>query len=271
MTIAIEDAALGKGSRIGLDGSADLAEDRPLPGPALVIAGVSASREDLLAAPSEALIARSVEDFHAMPSVGVRHVIVTANGYNVTLELLESGDLDPAAPIVWSLGLTVVETLARLGEIGLPEDVTVRRIGGEAENSVVTTARGSGLELEFDSFRAGLEVGARLEGRGPDTGSGDYAELFHEFALLRLKHLSVLESLSPVDAPNAATAAHPDAPTADTTRLENDLILLKRRYDALNRKYTALSSSRLGALTLQLWARKNPRRNKAIPAKDGEK
>lgn len=271
MTFAIENAVLGRDSRIGLDGAADLAENRPLPGPALVIAGATASPEDLLSAPSEALIARSVEDFRAMPSVGVRHFVATANGYDVTLELLESGDLDPAAPIVWSLGLTVVATLARLSEIGLPEDVTVRRIGGEAESSVVTTARGSGLELEFDSFRAGLEVGAMLAGRGPDTDSGDYAEMCHELALLRLKHLSILESLSPVDAPNAAAAAHPDAPTADTTRLENDLILLKRRYDALDRKYTALSSSRLGALTLQLWARKNPRRNKAIPAKDGEK
>jgi hypothetical protein len=53
--------------------------------------------------------------------------------------------------------------------------------------------------------------------------------------------------------------------------MENELILLKRRYDALDRKYTALSNSRLGALTLQLWARKNPRHNTATAAKDGEK
>jgi hypothetical protein len=74
-----------------------------------------------------------------------------------------------------------------------------------------------------------------------------------------------------VGAENPVTAVQPEGPKADSTRLENDLILLKRRYDALDRKYTALANSRLGALTLRLWAKKNPRQNKAISTKDGEK
>lgn len=272
MTFAFENLALGTDRIIGLDAAAYLTANEPLPGRALVFAGASASTAELRHAPSDALIARSAEDFRSIQFVDIQHFVVTADGFSLALELLGSGDLGPASQIVWSLDLPLLESLERLNAIGLPEDVTVQGIGGDMENSVITTAAGSGLNLEFDGFRAGLEVGATLSGHGGEaTNSEAYAKIDQAFALLRRKHLSVLESLSPVDAANPVAAVNPEAPAADTARLENDLILLKRRYDALDRKYTALANSRLGALTLRLWARKNPRQNKAISAKDGEK
>jgi hypothetical protein len=270
MTFAFENVTLGNDRMIGLDAVAGLTENGPIPGPALVLAGPTASTAELRSAPSEALIARSVEDFRSMSFIDVRHFVATADGFNLALELLQNGGLDPASPIVWSLDLPLLATLARLHEMGLPENVTVQRIGGSAESSVVITAGGSGLRLDFDSFRAGLEVGAALAEGGPGNRSEHSSTTEQAFELLRRKHLSVLESLSPVDAEPVA-AARPQTPGQDASRMENELILLKRRYDALDRKYTALSNSRLGALTLQLWARKNPRQNKATPAKDGEK
>jgi hypothetical protein len=270
MTFAFQNVTLGNDRMIGLDAVAGLTEKEPLPGPALVIAGPTPSTAELRSAPSEALIARSVEDFRAMSFVEVRHFIATADGFNLALGLLQAGDLDPASHIVWSLDLPLLETLARLNEMGLPENVAVQRIDGNAERSVVITAGGSGLRLDVDSFMAGLEVGSALADGGQGNTSVHSATTEQAFELLRRKHLSMLESLSPVDADPVA-AANPKTPGPDARRMENELILLKRRYDALDRKYTALSNSRLGALTLQLWARKNPRQNKATPAKDGEK
>ncbi|MCO4276558.1 hypothetical protein NG701_19410 [Pseudarthrobacter sp. HLT3-5] len=272
MTFAFENLTLGIDRLIGLDAATPLTANEVLPGPALVIAGASASTTELRHAPSDALIARSVEDFRSIQFVEIQHFVVTADGFSLALELLEPGHLNPASHIVWSLDLPLLESLERLNAIGLPETVTVRSIGGDMESSVVTTAGGSGLSLDFDGFRAGLEAGAKLAG-GEVQGNrsdGD-SETDHALALLRRKHLSVLESLSPVDAAKPVAGLQPETPAADATRLENDLILLKRRYDALDRKYTALSNSRLGALTLRLWARKNPRQNKAISAKDGDK
>lgn len=271
MTFAFENPTLGTDIAIGLDAAAQLTANEPLPGPALVLSGAAASTAELLHAPADALIARSVEEFRAIQFVDVQHFVVTADGFKLAMALLVSGDLDPASQIVWSLELPLLEALERLNSIGLPEGVTVGKIGGDMENAVVTTAVGSGLNLEFGSFRAGLEVGAKLLGCRVQDNSDADSTTGDAFALLRRKHLSVLECLSPVDAANPVSAIQPDASTADTGRLENDLILLKRRYDALDRKYTALSNSRLGALTLRLWARKNPRQKAAISAKDGEK
>lgn len=272
MTFAVENLALGTDRMIALDAATDLIGAAPLPGPALVIAGASASTAELRRAPSDAVIVRSVEDFRSTQFVEILHYVVPADGFGLALELLESGELDSACQIVWCLDLPLLESLARLNSIGLPEDVTVRRIGGDVEQSVITTAGGSGLKLEFGSFRAGLEVCAMLLGHGGQRSSPeDHSTVGQALTLLRLKHLSVLESLSPVDAENPVAAVPPAASTADSSRLENDLILLKRRYDALDRKYNALANSRLGALTLRLWARKNPRQNKANSAKDGEK
>lgn len=270
MTFTIEDVTPGIDRMIGLDAVAGLTEEGPLPGPALVISGPTASTAELRSAPSEALIARSIEDFRSMSFVEIRHFVATAEGFSLTLELLEAGDLNPASHIVWSLDLPLLETLAKLNELGLPENVTVQRIGGDAANSVVLTAGGSGRKLDFESFRAGLEVGAAMAEGNQGNRSDRCSTTDQALDLLRRKHLSVLESLSPVDT-DPEVVARPQTQGQDASRMENELILLKRRYDALDRKYTALSNSRLGALTLQLWARKNPRQNKATPAKDGEK
>lgn len=271
MTFAFENLTLGTDRIIGLDAATDLTSNEPLPGPALIIAGASIPAPELRHTLSDAVIARSMEDFRSVRFIEIQHFVATADGFSLALELLEAGELDPASHIVWSLGLPLLETLARLNAVGFPEGVTVRRISGDAENSVVTTAGGSGLQLDFGSFTAGLEVGAALLGHpGWGTNPHHQLETMQALALLRQKHLSVLESLSPVDAESPAAGVAP-APAADSARIENELILLKRRYDALDRKYTALSKSRLGALTLRLWARKNPRQPKAISAKDGEK
>lgn len=272
MTFSFDNLTLGTDRILGLDAAADLTADEPLPGPALIIAGASTPAPEVRHTLSDAVIARSVEDFRSIRFVEVQHFVVTADGFSLALDLLESGDLDPGSPVAWNLDLPLTETLERLNAVGFPEGVAVRRISGDAENSVVTTAGGSGLQLDFASFSAGLEVAAALLGHGGRATSPYYQEgTVQALALLRQKHLSLLEGLSHVDIESPAAAVGPDAPAADGSRLENDLILLKRRYDALDRKYTALSNSRLGALTLRLWARKNPRQHKAISAKDGEK
>lgn len=270
MTVVSQHLDLGTDGIIALDAQADLTAIEPLAGPALVIAGASASTAELRYAPADAVIARSVADFRATKFVEIHHYVVSADGFLLAGELLAAGDLDPARQILWSLDLPLLETLARLNTIGLAEDVTVCRVSGDLEQSVITTAAGSGGKLEADSFRAGLQVGATLGGNGQGSNPEDSTSS-QALALLRRKHLSVLESLSPVDAEKQAEAVQPEGSTADSARLENDLILLKRRYDALDRKYTALANSRLGALTLRLWAKKNPSLNKAISTKDGEK
>lgn len=269
MTFSFENLTIGTDKIIALDAATDLTANEPLHGPALIIAGASVPASELSHTLSDAVIARSVEDFRSIRFVEIQHYVATADGFSLALELLEAGDLNPASHIVWSLGLPLLETLARLNALDFPEGVAVRRISGDVENSVVTTAGGSGLELDFDSFSAGLEVGAALLGHeGWATDPYRKQGTGQALASLRQKHLSLLESLSP-DSTEAGTRPH--VPSVDSARVENDLILLKRRYDALDRKYTALSNSRLGALALRLWARKNPRQHKAISAKDGEK
>lgn len=278
MTFAFENLVGGTGRVIGLDAASELTEAKPLFGPALIIAGESASTDELLHAPSDAIVVRSVEDFNASQFVALQHTVVTADGFDLALELLESGSLNSASSIVWNLGLPLLDTLGRLSMIGLAKDITVSTICGDTEGAVVTTSRGSGAELEFESFVAGLQVDAALSG---SQNRGEYSVALSgpdvELGMLRQKLLSVLEGLSPADAKKPATGLGTDRyrtetdRSAESLRLENDLILLKRRYDALERKYTALSNSRLGALTLRLWAWKNSHRNKKITVKDDEK
>lgn len=260
---------------IGLEATEDLAEAGPLAGPAVVLSSPGSAPEEILTVQSDAVIICSMHDFHAMPAVPIGHYAVTSSGLGLAMELLESGSLDPSLPILWTLQLPLFETLDKLQTVGLPHASTVHSVGGDIMNTFVVTAAGSGVTLDSESFRVGVEVGASLMRRGTDAGDAPAtAWANQELDLLRRKHLSVLELLSPaaeaVPAVGSGTA-NADSRSSDTKRLENDLVLLKRRYDALDRKYAALSKSRLGALTLRMWDRRNPRNKNASTMKDGEK
>lgn len=272
MNLANETPNMSTGRPVGIAAGIDLRASMPLAGPALIIAGASVSARELRLTSSEAIIARSAEDFRSIKFVEVQYYVVLADGFNLALGLLKSGDLNPTSQIVWSFNLPFLESLSRLRTIGFPDDVAIRGIGGHMDMSVITTASGSTRKVEFESFRAGMDVSAALWGHESlESKSGYPSEIGRELALLRRKHLSVLESLPSAAGGKTTSATRTEHPVVDSSRLENDLILLKRRYDALERKYTALANSRLGAATLRIWDRNKSRRDKAMSAKEGEK
>lgn len=220
-------------------------------GPVLCLSTGPLSREELSLIADDAYILVSVEEATEIAGLSFASVVVFADGLDLSRSLLEIGALDATGRIHWNLKAGLLATLKALDLLQLPFGVRVEGINHTDSGVVVTTAITPGGALDAESYRRGVEAGevgastrTRIE---RPTGDGPSQR---ETRALQEKLLLALQTMEPL------IEGTPDCTRPHDGIAENELVLLKRKFDALDRKYTALATSRLGKLTLRLWARK---------------
>lgn len=214
------------------------------------------SRQELHLVAGDAQLAASVDEARDAES-GCTAVVVFASGLELARELLRIGVLDGSASIHWHLGLDLPETLDVLDAMAgveLAHGMSVTGINQLASGIVVTTGHaGAGTDmLDANSFRRGVQAASlhRQQQEPIERSTGQETE-----RLLRQKLLHTLQVVEPLlDTTPSCARAHDVA-------AEKQLIQLKRKYDALERRYKSLATSQLGKVTLRLWARKNASRH----------
>lgn len=226
----------------------------------LCISAEPLSREELSLIAGDAYILGTVEEATETAGLPCTSVVVFADGLELARSLLEIGALDATGRIHWNLETGLLETLERLDRLQLPFGVRVESINHTDSGVVVTTAITASGALDAESYRRGVEAGlaATQDRDGIEQLSGD-ASAQRETRTLQEKLLRALQSMEPL-IEGASDCSRPHDGTA-----EKELILLRRKFDALDRKYKALAASRLGKLTLRLWDRK---RRPSISSKD---
>ncbi|MFI2565646.1 hypothetical protein [Paenarthrobacter sp. NPDC018779] len=241
MTTAVVSPKARADAVIGLSSGADLTGGAQPARRIAVITGVLTTESEYSLVPLDAIFIRSLDDFQSVGSSDTQSFLVTESGFPLAAELIELGQLSPDSPITWSLQAPLNETLEQLGLLGLPKRISVHGISGTIDEVVVSTAAGREADqLDLESFKAGFAVNASLLGHGctnhPGAGDGSLLELNE----LRRKHLSLLEVLIPLADQPTVEDPTPEGPSDEVLKLEEELLLLKERYDALESEHQAL-------------------------------
>ncbi|WP_155854059.1 hypothetical protein [Paenarthrobacter nicotinovorans] len=134
----------------------------------------------------------------------------------------------------------MTETLEQLGQLGLPEDIAVYRVGGTVQRVVVGTAKDGAGRLDLESFQAGVAVITGLLGSDYPNQASESDDVRQELNVLRSKHLSLLEVLIPK---GQEAVEAPVVKPEDMRKLEDDMFRLERRYEGLDSTYLALQST----------------------------
>lgn len=223
-----------------------------------LVCGPCASGPDLQLAEvdADAVLVRTAEDLAAEHIAAADAYWVVPGGLDLMQELLSEGRIAGNAPILWSLGLPVSESLDALEALELPAGLIITGFAGVAHHAVLLSAAEQDATHDPASFRMGLKA-ARLESSWADARSDaeEHAAGRRLLQDLRTKHLSLLSSLGPAGQP-APAGADSDGGGADVAGLQDQITLLERKYASLERKYNALAQSKLGRITLKLWDRK---------------
>lgn len=212
------------------------------------------TRQELSLVAGDAQIIKSVDEASGVVEASYASVVVFAAGMELARELLQGNALDGTRRIYWHLGVDLLTTLEILAGLELPFGVRVESVNYSEAGTVVTTALTTGGMLDTDSYRRGVQAGsahrhghpAPGQAAAPDTGTQLQEKLLH-----------TLQTIQPL-IDSAPSCDHPHEDDADS-----QLILLKRKYSALERRYNSLAASQLGRLTLRMWARKSG--SKPIP------
>lgn len=237
------------------------------------------SRQELNLVAGDAQIIASVDEALDAED-GYAAVVVYASGLELALELLQIGVLDDSATIHWHLDLDLPDTLEVLDSMSgaqLSRGMKVVGINHARSGTVVTTGLAekvrSGLahagadadsgtspgtdKWDANSFRHGVQAASIPRHQQTDLGLPTAQE---RERLLLQKLLHTLQVVEPLIDPTPSGAKTHDVAA------EKQLILLKRKYDALERRYNSLAASQLGKLTLRLWARKSVNRHGRVTA-----
>ncbi|AIY00882.1 hypothetical protein ART_1283 [Arthrobacter sp. PAMC 25486] len=223
----------------------------------LCIAPGELTRQELHLVAGDAQIIKSMDEAPSMAEASYTSVVVFAAGLELARELLQINALDGTGRIHWHLGMDLMETLEILSRLELPFGVRVESTNHAAPGTVVTTGLTTGGMLDTLSFHRGVQAGSLHRTGQTATGQATAPDTER---LLQQKLLHTLQTIEPlIDAAPSCTGLHDgDA--------ETQLIVLKRKYDALERKYTSLAASQMGKLTLRLWARKRRSRSRFAAA-----
>ncbi|MFF2713761.1 hypothetical protein, partial [Paenarthrobacter sp. NPDC058040] len=241
MTTSVVNPKAGANTIIGLSAGADLTDGTVAGGRIAVITGVLTTESEYSLLPLDAVFVRTVDDFRSVGSWDSQSFLVTESGFPLATELIELDQLSPDSHITWSLRAPLNETLEKLGTLGLSRRISVQRIAGTIDAVVVATAAAHNAErLDLESFRAGFAVSATLLGHEFANQPEERYESLQELNELRRKHLSLLEVLIPVIDQSPAEDSKPEGPSDEVLKLEEELLLLKERYDALDSKHQAL-------------------------------
>lgn len=218
----------------------------------LCLATGNLTRGDLRLLEGDAHILTSPEEATDFASDYYSCVVVFPCGLGLARDLLQINALDSSRRIHWQLGKGLLESLDILAQLDLGPNVHAVGINHVEGGTVVTTALATGSLLDADSYRSGVQAGsAGNSSDGGMEGPAGSMTVHDSDRQITEKLLSMLQTVEPLssDAPPACERAHDES-------AEHELALLKRDYRALERKYCSLAASRLGKLTLRLWARR---------------
>ncbi|MEI2278554.1 hypothetical protein OHC50_13890 [Paenarthrobacter ilicis] len=240
MTATLINPEMGLNMPISISAGVNVTAETLSAGRTIVVTGEAMAESEYALLPLDAIFVRSVEDLGAIRFSDDQPLLVTKAGFAVAAELIKQRLLNPSSSIIWSLQAPLGETLEQLGLLDLPVDTAVQGIWGTAERSFVRTAIDSGDRLDSKSFNAGMAVDLLLRGHEARTEPADGDDSLHELNLLRRKHLSLLEELIPAADPLAVAALA--GPSDSELKLNDELDVLKSRYEALKNENQALSA-----------------------------
>lgn len=205
---------------------------------------------------ADIVFVRSVEEFQQFGRKHGGPVLVTNSGMNIARKLLETGGLQTRPRIFWSLSMSFSDTLRVLKSLELPETLTVCGFSGTSGKIVLETSlEVSESTAELASFMAGVKVGS-LPSHSHNRGDFEFdpeSDFEHELVELRGKYLSLLLAIDQSAANRIQMQPDGLFGSNERRQLEDKLILLNRRYSSLERRYEALSNSRLGRITQRVW------------------
>ena len=137
-----------------------------------------------------------------------------------------------------------------------PGELTIDRFTVTECATVIGVRKTIVGDRPLDDFTFGMRVNAQRAGK---LGSADRL-LSQSLAETAARLDNVLSLLAEYGRAIETKASNDDEPAAadaaDVERLRNDLIKMRNAHDALQRKYDALASSRLGSYTLRRWEKK---------------
>lgn len=197
-----------------------------------------------IVADSSQLETVSVNDYTDLLIVEPNHALV-----NRILPIVAE---DTKRAIHWYFQVDLQTALEQLATLNLSSKLKLVQINFLPKAVVLSTGHHGGLAIDSESLRAGVQAGILAAKAGHprhvDSHNQDYIrELQHKlFAALGL--ISATEETNTLALDNGKVLA-------ETDTHDNDLILLKSKYDALERKYDSLAGSKLGKLTLKLWSK----------------
>lgn len=251
---------------IRISRAAEVVDQRQLAGLVVVLCEGDPSRHELQIFNADMLVVRTREEFLDSPIVTPDAYLVLASGLSLAKDVLQSGLMKSEVRVIWALGQSVAATLGTLQTVGLPPDTVISAFAGLPESAVLVAENSNADTVDLLSFRIGLAISAMGTAKSERNAGAQNSTQDHAFRKLAHNHLNTLQSLGTAAQPLERSTDR--LQLADAEKLENDLILLKRRYDALNRKYNSLASSRLGQLTLKIWERKRVKAGVAKEAKE---
>ncbi|GAA4030888.1 hypothetical protein GCM10023063_11830 [Arthrobacter methylotrophus] len=221
--------------------------------------GVICSPEDDVAAlkdiPGILHIVHSMADFHALSEECQSNLVVLAGGESLLRLLAAQSGLKADTTIFWLIHKRFIDTWHAISSINLPQRSAITAFISRFESSWIVIDY-SEYYLDNTSFYNGYIAGLKFSDSIPQSENTKAVGSEIELSKLKQKHVNLLETLGSLDLSLPRAGVVSTEETLLTTRLENELILLKRKHDALQRKYIALSNSKLGKLTLSMWGRK---------------
>lgn len=248
---------------------AEIVDVQRLANTLVVLCDQDPSRHELLIFRADMIFVRSREEFMNTPNIRPDAYLVLAGGLSLARDLVRDGLIESADKIIWAFERTIPESLGTLQTMRLSPSATVCAFAGSPDSAILVSEGNDEPGANMESFLMGLAVSPL--GTAPGRGGAGPSGNPHEAAFRKLadKHLNTLQSLGAPAQPGERSADRLES--ADAAKLENDLILLKRRYDALNRKYNSLASSRLGQLTLRIWELRRVKTGTAKMAKENQR
>ncbi|MHA7178318.1 hypothetical protein ACX80D_16905 [Arthrobacter sp. Sr24] len=233
----------------GLD-IVEIVTDATVYEPVLCISTTALTRQELAMIKGTAYFANSVEDIIGSNDFDYENVLIYSNALALLDNEIVRNLLQNVPRVHWHLEESLIAALTIVGNALYPTRLFVQQINFRSTGVIITTSPRSVIPADNTWFTSGIRAG-KMETRFSE-GQVVKAETTDESQFLRAKLLMALKSIDLI-VDSESSEKDSQKPIHSTAEVENQLILLKNRYDALDRKYNSLAHSRLGKLTLKLW------------------
>ncbi|MHA7303926.1 hypothetical protein ACX80E_01560 [Arthrobacter sp. TMN-49] len=220
--------------------------------PVLCISGEGPGHDQIAVAGNNVFFVADSSEFENLSVNDYRDVLVLDPNHAVVNRILPIVTEDRNRAIHWYFQVDLQTALEQLATLNLPSRLKLIQINFLPKAIVLSTGHHGGLTLDNDSLRAGVQAGILAATAGqPRHVASRHQDYIQE---LQQKLFAALSLISDMENANTLASDKGAVPTETDTH-DNELILLKSKYDALERKYDSLSGSKLGKLTLKLWSK----------------